>query len=194
MLSVANIEYNLAYSCAPCLAGIKPSNLFSISAEDFKQFFLLDKDLLEAKGFYLKVLCACERGVQIILYKKEALETLIRSEGVKSALLMFGYEPDMSLEDMLNLLASRMHSSQADRHCKRCCSFPHEIGLFLGYPVYDVLEYYKRHGEGCIFSGYWKVYADAEKAAETFEQYNECKKHFALQIEKGLRLYDLLSA
>ena len=194
MLSVANIEYNLAYSCAPCLAGIKPSNLFSISAEDFKQFFLLDKDLLEAKGFYLKVLCACERGVQIILYKKEALETLIRSERVKSALLMFGYEPEMSLEDMLNLLASRMHSSQADRHCKRCCSFPHEIGLFLGYPVYDVLEYYKRHGEGCIFSGYWKVYSDAEKAAETFEQYNECKKHFALQIEKGLRLYDLLSA
>ena len=119
MLSVANIEYNLAYSCAPCLAGIKPSNLFSISAEDFKQFFLLDKDLLEAKGFYLKVLCACERGVQILLYKKEALEALIRSERVKSALLMFGYEPEMSLEDMLNLLASRMHSSQADRQCKR---------------------------------------------------------------------------
>ena len=194
MLNIANIEYNLVYSCAPCLAGLKPSNLISVSAEDFKQFFLLDKDLLESKGFYLKVLCACERGVQILLYKKEALEALIRSERVKSALLMFGYEPQVSLEDMLNLLASRMHSSQADRHCKRCCSFPHEIGLFLGYPVYDVLEYYRRKGEGCIFSGYWKVYADAEKAAETFDRYNECKKHFALQIEKGLRLYDLLSA
>ena len=179
MLSIANIEYNLAYSCAPCLAGIKPSNLFSISAEDFKQFFLLDKDLLEAKGFFLKVLCACERGVQILLYKKDSLETLIKDERV---------------QDMLALLASRMHSSQADRHCKRCCSFPHEIGLFLGYPVYDVLEYYRRNGEGCIFSGYWKVYSDAEKAAEIFNRYNECKKHFALQIEKGLRLYDLLSA
>lgn len=155
---------------------------------------MLDKDLLEAKGFFLKVLCACERGVQILLYKKDALEALIKEERVQAALLMFGYEPGMSLEDMLNLLASRMHSSQADRHCKRCCSFPHEIGLFLGYPVYDVLEYYRRNGEGCIFSGYWKVYSDAEKAAETFEQYNECKKHFALQIEKGLRLYDLLSA
>lgn len=194
MLSITNIEYNLAYSCAPCLAGLKPSNLISVPAEDFKQFFLLDKDLLESKGFYLKVLCACERGAQILLYKKDSLEALIRSEEVKRALLMFGYEPEMSLEDMLILLESRMHSSQTDRHCKRCCTFPHEIGLFLGYPVYDVLEYYRRNGEGCIFSGYWKVYADAEKAAETFEQYNECKKHFALQIEKGLRLYDLLSA
>ncbi|UTC62691.1 DUF3793 family protein [Treponema sp. OMZ 787] len=194
MLDIANIEYNLAYSCAPCLAGLKPSNLISISAEDFKQFFLLDKDLLESKGFYLRVLCACEKGVQILLYKKKALEELIRDERVQAALLMFGYEPGMSLEDMLNLLALKMHSSQADRHCKRCCTFPHEIGLFLGYPVYDVLEYYRRRGEGCIFSGYWKVYADAEKAAETFDQYNECKKHFALQIESGLRLYDLLSA
>nr|WP_253677642.1 DUF3793 family protein [Treponema sp. OMZ 788] len=76
MLDIANIEYNLAYSCAPCLAGLKPSNLISISAEDFKQFFLLDKDLLESKGFYLRVLCACEKGVQILLYKKKGLRRI----------------------------------------------------------------------------------------------------------------------
>ncbi|MEL5717216.1 MAG: DUF3793 family protein [Treponema pedis] len=194
MFAVSNIEENLAYCCAPCFAGVKPANLVSVPAETYTQISLLDEEFLNAKGFYLKVLCECEKRVQIFLYNKYALEQIFLQSDIKNALKFFGYPEYFSLKQLLEILALKMNRLQRLEPCKKRKSFPHEIGLFLGYPVYDVMEYYKNGGEGCIFSGYWKVYADAERAAKIFNQYNECKKHFALQIEKGLSLYDLLSA
>ena len=152
------------------------------------------EDTVNDKGFYIKILCECEKRVQIFLYNACSLQHFFLQQDVRRALEFFGYSKSFSLEKMLNILASKMARSQHLDGCKKREHFPHEIGLCLGYPAYDVLEYYKNGGAGCIFSGYWKVYADAEKAAEIFSKYNECKKHFALQIEKGLSLYDLLSA
>ncbi len=189
-----NIEENLAYCCAPCFAGVKPANLVSVSKQIYGQISVLNEAFLNDKGFYIKILCECEKRVQIFLYNACSLQHFFLQQDVRRALEFFGYSKSFSLEKMLNILASKMARSQHLDGCKKREHFPHEIGLFLGYPAYDVLEYYKNGGAGCIFSGYWKVYADAEKAAEIFSKYNECKKHFALQIEKGLSLYDLLSA
>ena len=55
--------------------------------------------------------------------------------------------------------------------------FPHEIGLFLGYPPEDVLKYYVKKGKDYLFSGYWKVYTNPEKAIKTFELYDECRAY-----------------
>ena len=72
--------------------------------------------------------------------------------------------------------------------------FPHEIGLFLGYPVQDVLQYVATGGIGCLFCGYWKVYAEPEKARLLFSRYNECKEQFALQIKKGMSISEIIHA
>lgn len=194
MSAISNIEGNLVYSCAPCFAGLKPSNLFSVPVEAYNEFSLLDEAFLNSKGFYLKVLCRCKKRIQILLYNEYSLKQILLQKDIQEALKFFGYSDCFSVDTMLDTLASRMIASLQTTNCGKCRQFPHEIGLFLGYPVYDVLEYYKTGGEGCIFSGYWKVYSNAEKAEKIFSQYNECKKRFALQIEQGLGLYDLLSA
>ena len=35
--------------------------------------------------------------------------------------------------------------------------FPHEIGVFLGYPVEDVEGYMQNDGKNFLLVGYWKM-------------------------------------
>ena len=46
--------------------------------------------------------------------------------------------------------------------------FPHEIGLFLGYPVGDVVGFIKNKGKNFKCCGCWKVYCDQCEAERRF--------------------------
>ena len=48
-------------------------------------------------------------------------------------------------------------------------SFPHEIGVILGYPLEDVKGYMENGGQKCLLNGYWKVYNNPEEAKRKFE-------------------------
>ncbi len=49
-----------------------------------------------------------------------------------------------------------------------CCEedFPHEIGVFLGYPLADVIGFIQNRGKNFTACGYWKVYTDPTAAQE----------------------------
>lgn len=50
----------------------------------------------------------------------------------------------------------------------RTKDFPHEIGLFLGYPLEDVQGFIENRAEGYKCVGCWKVYGDEEYAKQEF--------------------------
>ena len=54
------------------------------------------------------------------------------------------------------------------------CEFPHEIGLFLGYPPEDVKGFIENHAKNYKFTGYWKVYGDEAEAKKLFDRYRKC--------------------
>lgn len=48
--------------------------------------------------------------------------------------------------------------------------FPHEIGLFLGYPLCDVRGFIEdARGGVCLGCGYWKVYGEVEEREKLFK-------------------------
>ena len=49
--------------------------------------------------------------------------------------------------------------------------FPHEIGLFLGYPLGDVAGFIRNRGKNCKCSGCWKVYCNELEAQKRFARY-----------------------
>ena len=51
--------------------------------------------------------------------------------------------------------------------------FPHEIGLFLGYPAEDVKGFIENKAASSKCSGCWKVYGDEQTAMNLFEEYKE---------------------
>lgn len=51
--------------------------------------------------------------------------------------------------------------------------FPHEIGVFLGYPLSDVRGFLEDEGRNCAYVGYWKVYDNVHSKIRLFQRYDE---------------------
>ena len=70
--------------------------------------------------------------------------------------------------------------------------FPHEIGLFLGYPPVDVKGFMENPRQGVKCVGFWKVYGDQEKAERTFSSYRKCTETYRREIRSGKSLEQLI--
>ena len=101
---------------------------------------------------------------------------------IRAFLTQYGYTEDMDLQQMLGTLASRM----------LCGSFPHEIGIFLGYPLADVQGFIANNGKNCLLCGCWKVYSDPESARRTFANYDRCREILCDKLQKGCGLFRAL--
>ena len=53
--------------------------------------------------------------------------------------------------------------------------FPHEIGLFLDYPLGDVIGFIENAGHNFKCSGCWKVYCNECEAVKLFARYKKCR-------------------
>ena len=72
--------------------------------------------------------------------------------------------------------------------------FPHEIGLFLGYPVEDVSGFIRYHAKKSKFHDYWKVYGDEAEARRLFAQFHSCTRDYVRRFAQGTSLEQLTVA
>ncbi|MPN31536.1 hypothetical protein SDC9_179010 [bioreactor metagenome] len=70
------------------------------------------------------------------------------------------------------------------RYSKLVC--PHELGIFLGFPLEDVKEFITNPYKECLLCGYWKVYHNKEKALKTFKYYDEAKVEISNILYEGI--------
>lgn len=179
-----SVEKLLALHCAPALAGIKPSNLFTLHFSEGRRE---ERELreaaesLDACGVKTEILCECERYALVFVYREDMLAESIGEEGA-GFLSEYGYAKDLTLEGRMARLKSRL---------VKCGEFPHEIGIFLGYPVEDVRGFVENEGRNFKACGTWKVYGDGERAAWLFESYRRCTEYFCTMIERGARIAQL---
>ena len=66
--------------------------------------------------------------------------------------------------------------------------FPHEIGLFLGYPPGDVEGFLRDGGRHCKLCGPWKVYDNVEEAARRFAAFHRCRDALTQRVDRGIPL------
>ena len=91
----------------------------------------------------------------------------------------FGYPVKLTLDENLEHLGRRL---------KENSGFPHEIGIFLGYPFDDVIGFKENKGQNYLFSGYWKVYSDEKSAKKLFEKFTKCRNAVCDRIVNGMLL------
>lgn len=178
----------LAYNCAPVLAGIKPANLLSLLPQDGSEIdaLLVEYDRQFApRGLRFRRLCACTKRVLVLVYDPVQLAAVLREPGYQAYLIAAGYEQPAELEDCLRQLESRLDQKQG---------FPHEIGVFLGYPLEDVLGFVLNKGAGCKYSGYWKVYGDVPRARALFATYEHYRDIILQRLADGLSLAAAVAA
>ncbi len=139
-------EKTVGYFCGPTLAGIKPSNIVSCYKEqmpDIKEKIVSWNEKLNEKGIYFEPLCECERRILLMVYRKDNMKKILEKTEIAEFLKVYGYIDPKNLEACLCRLKQRISS----------CEFPHEIGVFLGYPISDIKGFINHRDEGCIFTG-----------------------------------------
>lgn len=182
------LERLLAHHCAPALTGIKPANIVACPKSRVDNIHCEIQRLnraLNGTDIYVEILCECERRVLIIAYRKPVLERHLQSRDNRAFLLQYGYSETGCLADDLGLLKTRLG----------CDNFPHEIGVFLGYPLHDIYGFIHHRDEGCLLTGEWKVYHNPEEAQKLFCRFKACKKALVRHVtEQGKSLAQVFCA
>ena len=176
------LEVKIANQCAPVLAGVKPSNMLVLENKHIHDVVRV----LEGTGLSWRCLYAGDEKNIWLLYRKEAMEEIVSGKEQMLFLREWGYEED-TLERMLMKFSQRFRQYRKDKNLP----FPHEMGVFLGYPMADVKGFIKYEGKNYLYCGYWKVYENVEERKELFRTYEEIRKVFVEEARKGKNLWQI---
>lgn len=184
--SYNDMEYLLStiiYAASPTLAGEKVSSLLSFGCSNhnlqysWKQYKKCINRMISIDFCELE---DDEKGTVVLFYNKEKLEKVLKENRNMRFLDRFGYNEEMNTEEFFMHLKERLKNS-----------FPHEIGIFLGYPVEDVAAFIDNPDKKCRMTGYWKVYNDIEAAKHIFSKYDEIKYRVMKRIMEGVKPIDI---
>ena len=152
------------------LANKKLANLFTfknLKNIDIEKMVYEWNQILNEKNIYVEILGSGKSSAQIYTYRPEKLKAVLNKIEVRNLLSPLGYDTN-DLDQSINHLKKRFRKE----------NFPHEIGIFLGYPYEDVIGFIENKGTKYLSNGYWKVYADKEEKLKLFDQYNKIKKSY----------------
>ncbi len=189
-MTTADFEELLARQCAPTFIGLKAASLVAFQKNRFDDF---DAQLADYEpcfachGISVFRLLDEESRALVLFYRADVLDAILRRWDAQMLLRRYGYRPSDSLQMMLRRLRRRVRSSTS-------AGFPHEIGLFLGYPPHDVRGFIENKGRGFLCCGLWKVYADADASKALFERYADCTARFCTRLASGVPMAEILQA
>lgn len=171
-------EEMLVRHCSPTLAGMKTGNIFSCcfgSEAEMKESIRCMNRRLVKKGLRILPLRFQEGRALIYVFRPSHLAQDLQNDTAYKILTELGYNVKMSNECVLHLMRRLGEGEE----------FPHEIGLFLGYPPEDVCGFIENKAECCKLVGCWKVYGDVEAAKKTFAKYKKCTDVYCEHLAKG---------
>ena len=164
-------EYAIGRHCGVTFAGLKIASLVSLRKGEEDVIQTLSRRFA-GKGFAFILLREDEERLLVYICHRARLTKYLFSPDVRAFLARFGYEYG-SAEEALEQLKYRMHGE-----------FPHEIGIFLGYPLADVRGFL-RDPNSCVLCGCWKVYGDPRAAQRRFDQYHRCAQRCRARFLAG---------
>lgn len=181
-------------TCAPTLAGLKTGNLVNLNCREETDSQIVQdiRELnraLAGKGVRAVPLGwrAQDKGrnhvkrgrhVLLYLYRPDYLRRDLDRPDAREVLQGNGYS-----QDDVSVNVARLARKVAEAPSSK--EFPHEIGLFLGYPPEDVKAFINHREIGCKCVGCWRVYGDEEKARRIFDRYKKCTRIYCEQWERG---------
>lgn len=185
-------EEALVEHCSPTLAGVKPASMFRYMVDDKTQKEALARirywrQSLDPYGLGIFILkyYPKSKAYLVYVYRKKQLESLLTDENVCKFMDQQDYSRCKSCESYLKQLRKRI-ACQPD--------FPHEVGIFLGYPLGDVKGFIEHKGKNYTCSGAWKSYGEARAAEKTFAKLSLCKLIYKQLFNDGRQLSQLIVA
>ena len=182
-MDVHSIPLQLALQCAPVISGIKISNLLTIPAKSLRELSVV----LKKTELSFRILYPGRERLVILIYREAKLREYLSREEVMAFIYKCGYETS-DISKIFPVFVKRYM-----RYMELKQDFPHELGLFLGYPIEDVEGFIKENGKNYLYSGYWKVYKDAELKIRLFKNYEKVQTEIVRLLYEGLDIMDIIT-
>ncbi len=173
-----NLAKSIIEHSSPTLAGIKTANLFTVKYKNLSCLYLHIDEMntkFSDKGVTIQILKIKGNTALIYVYRENMLICDMKDESSREILDSYGYK-GLDVLSSIERLSKRLNDLD---------EFPHEIGLFLGYPPQDVLGFICHKGKNCNLCGYWKVYGDTSEALKKFAKYDKCKAVYKKLWQEG---------
>lgn len=161
-------------------------NLFSISYQSktwLKEHIRRKNDIFNEKGVFVHLLKSKNGTALIYIYRKNQLEERLGEREIQNFLGEFGYD-EFQLEAAFEKLENHLNLED----------FPHEIGVFLDYPLEDIRGFIHHRGKNFTHSGCWKVYHNPENALLLFQRYKKCVRIYLERYAQGFDMNRLVVA
>lgn len=181
------LETEIITHCAPTLAGIKTANMFSYTLDNRYLLYREVEEInlkLNSRGVFIQILRTSKTKALVYVYRKKKLEQDLNYEGACVLLKKCGYECPQT-DCCIRQLKERFYENEC---------FPHEIGLFLGYPLDDVTGFIEQKGKNYKCCGIWKVYGDEEQTQMLFRKLKKCTEIYKRLSANGRSILQLTVA
>lgn len=181
------LEKYLINQCSPTLASLKTGSIFTINDAAYGRISAEIEHwnrMLRKKSLSLFLLKFKSNTALVYLCRKSQLGEDLSREGVAEFLHGYGYE-NTDVDYAISLLRQRLRESE---------EFPHEIGLFLGYPLGDVEGFIKNAGQNSLCRGCWKVYCNECDTMKLFCKFRKCREVYTRLFSEGTPVMKLTVA
>lgn len=170
---------------APTLAGVKCGSLFrmSLDLDALHQQMSRMNSVLNHHGVRVIVLRSSGREHLVYAFRPSMISDILSDDRIFSFLSERGYV----VSKVNHLIKSLKVKMQGIR------GFVHEVGIFLGYPLEDVIGFMENKGLCYKCSGCWKVYGDACEAQKMFCKIRECRNLYTKGYISGTPITELVA-
>ena len=176
-----SLTMQIILHCAPVLKNVKMSSMFTVPAA----YMRFVRSLFRGTGIKVKCLCQGVGRAVVYVYREEEVQQCLEDPKVAAFLMQYGYD-STQVEKCLNYLSRRVSLSSQGME-----SYPHEMGIFLGYPLEDVRGFIQHGGKDSQYTGYWKVYGDVDQAKATFRAYDNAKESAVVEYMAGKQIQEI---
>lgn len=153
----------------PTILGIKPGELINVPMNiDWQRYKEYLKNSAKFDFIEVKKLTRIAR-IQIYFYNKKNLEVTLFNKANHAFLISLGYPREKNLTAYLNLLVDKMRNN----------TFPHEIGIFVGYPLKDVLGFMGKSSLKLVKVQGWRYYGDQTLSEKYYCRYQWARHYFS---------------
>lgn len=175
----------LAVELAPTIYGEKPGTLLNLMNTPkflMKTLWLeYGHCLLAASNIKWIVLKDEPGSVKILFYRDDLLNEYVNDSHTRNFLERIGYDAAMNLQEMLLYFKERFQAM---------C--PHEMGIFLGIPLKDVMGFMGMSQECRTCKGMWHIYGDPVSSLHMMKRMEAAKSQVAGWMMEGYAATDVL--
>lgn len=146
------------------ILGSKPAEIINVpgSTED-KEIKLaqIESFFSSCSRITYRIITTYDGGKRVLFINKKSIERVLSSKKCINFLKFVGYPSEYKLNDYIDELVFRL----------QCEEFPHEIGVFLGYPLKDVLGFMGYGNKELVEIKNWRIYGDKDVSYKVYNSF-----------------------